>query len=85
MRTPMYEGFDEEFEKIRKKFCKRFKELRNDSCLTLDEVSDWLKVSRQSIVYYSMGDRIPTIPVLVKTAKLFGVSVDYLLGVSDKK
>ena len=61
-------------------FSKRFKELRNVYGMSIDDVAKRLKISRQSVVYYSMGDRLPRIPILIAIAKLFNTSMDYLLG-----
>ena len=61
-------------------FSERFKELRNVYGMSIDDVAKRLKISRQSVVYYSMGDRLPRIPILIAIAKLFNTSMDYLLG-----
>ncbi len=53
--------------------------------MTLEEIADTLGISRQSIIYYIMGDRIPKVPILIQIAKMFGTSVDFLLGVSNKR
>ena len=65
-------------------FSRRFKVLRKAYELSLNDVADTLGISRQSIVYYAMGDRLPRIPILVAIAKLFDTSTDYLLGLTNK-
>ncbi len=66
-----------------KTFSKRFKHLRNNRGYTLDQIADILGISRQSVVYYAMGDRLPSIPILVRLAKLLSTSVDYLIGTDE--
>ena len=83
--TPSLKTYQKECEKICKIFSRRFKMLKDEHSMTLEEIADFLGVSRQSIIYYTMGDRIPKVPILIKIAKMFGTSVDYLLGVSNKR
>ncbi len=59
--------------------------LKDERSMTLEEIADTLGISRQSIIYYIMGDRIPKVPILIQIAKMFGTSVDFLLGVSNKR
>lgn len=83
--TPQLEKYQKADMKICKKFSRRLKELKKDRGMTLDEIADILGISRQSVVYYAMGDRLPSIPILIRIVKLFGTSVDYILGVSDDR
>lgn len=83
--TPRLEQYRNDGAKICKAFSRRFRKLRDERCMTLDDVADILGISRQSVVYYAMGNRLPSIPILIRIAKLFGTSVDYMLGVSDKR
>lgn len=71
-------------QEICKVFSKRFKKLRENRCLTLVDIAAKLGVSRQSIVYYAMGDRIPSIVVLFQLSELLGSSIDYLVGRTNK-
>lgn len=64
-------------------FSKRFKRLRNRCGYNLDEIAVILGISRQSVVYYAMGARLPSIPILIQIAKLLSTSVDYLLGTDE--
>ncbi len=81
--TPELEDYKMSNAAIAKVFSKRFKVLRQAYEMSLTDVADCLGLSRQSIVYYSMGDRLPRIPILIALAKLFETSVDYLLGLTD--
>lgn len=48
-----------------------------------EDVAKILNVQRQIISYYETGERKPNIDDLVKLAKLYNTSTDYLLGLSD--
>ena len=63
-------------------FTVRFKELRNERGLSQREIAEMLGVSHISIARYELGGET-TFDMLVKIAKFFGVTTDYLLGVED--
>ena len=64
---------------------KRIRDLREDKDLRQQDIADILKCSQRVYSNYERGDiDIPT-EVLIKLAKFHGVTVDYLLGLSDKK
>lgn len=83
--TPQLEKYQTANTRICKIFAARFKKLKRIRGLTLTSIADKLGISRQSIVYYAMGDRIPSIPILIGIAALFNTSVDYLLGLTDNR
>lgn len=83
--TPSLKTYQKECKKICKIFSHRLKTLKNERSMTLEEIADTLGISRQSIIYYIMGDRIPKVPILIQIAKMFGTSVDFLLGVSNER
>lgn len=83
--TPQLEQYQKDNAKLCKIFSSRLKMLKNNRCMTLEEIAEILGISRQSVVYYAMGDRLPSIPIIIRIAKLFGTSVDYLLGISNRK
>lgn len=66
-------------------FAERLKALKDERNMTLEGIADIIGTSRQSVVYYTMGDRLPSIPVLISIATMFAVSVDYLLGISSER
>lgn len=79
-----------ENQKLKKEVCmafsKRFGELRREAPKrTLNQIAKEVGISRQSMVYYAMGDRLPGIPILIQLSNLFGVSIDYLIGRSNSK
>lgn len=61
-------------------FSKRLRELRLKRGLTQKEMAEKLNVQRSTYTWYE-GGRIPNMEILRETARVFGVSVDYLLGV----
>ncbi len=63
----------------------RIRDLREDRDMTQKQMANILHCSQQVYSNYELGQRdIPT-ETLIKMARFHGVSVDYLLGVSDKK
>lgn len=66
-----------------KAFAERLTALRENTGKKRQEVADDLKISRASLEYYEKGKRKPDIEVLVRLADYYGVSTDYLLGLSD--
>lgn len=67
-------------------FGKRLKQLREELSLTQTDLARILKVSPSTIATYeSRTDRIPEPEILLAIAKFFGVSTDYLLGLSDSR
>lgn len=63
-------------------FSGRLTQLREDRGLKRQEVADALEISRASLEYYEKGQRKPDIEVAARIAKYYGVSTDYLVGVS---
>ncbi|MBQ8026529.1 MAG: helix-turn-helix transcriptional regulator [Clostridia bacterium] len=63
---------------------KRIRELREDNDKTQRELAQTLKCSQQVYSNYELGQRdIPT-DILISLAKYYGVTTDYILGLSDK-
>lgn len=66
-------------------FAKRLKELREKAGLNQKECAEKLNVSRGSISFYENEERLPDIETVYNISTLFGVSVDYLIGLTDVK
>jgi len=64
-------------------FKERLKELRIEKKLSQKELALALSVSQRSISSWETGFRQPDFESLEKIAKFFGVSADYLLGLTD--
>lgn len=61
----------------------RLKQLRIENGLKLKDVAAALNVTIRSINRYEDGTREPSIDILVKFCKLYDVSADYLVGLTD--
>lgn len=64
-------------------FVSRFLGLLKDNSLTQSELSKIVKISQATISAYSLGKTTPKSEELCRIASYFGVSMDYLWGVSD--
>lgn len=61
----------------------RLKELRIERGLKLKEVADYMNVTIRAISRYEDGTREPSVEMIVKFCKLYNVTADYLLGLTD--
>ncbi|MBP0974362.1 MAG: helix-turn-helix transcriptional regulator [Oscillospiraceae bacterium] len=66
-------------------FGAKLKKLRMDAGMTQQQLADKIWVTKTSISYYELSDRMPSPEVLVKLAAAFHVTTDYLLGLEDEK
>lgn len=62
----------------------RIRELRVDCGLQQKQIAQDLHLSKQAYSNYELGQREPSIDMLLKLADYFGVTVDYLVGRDDK-
>ena len=61
----------------------RIRDLREDHDLTQQEVSSFLSMKQPQYSRYERGERdIPT-DVLIRLAKLYKTTTDYILGLTD--
>lgn len=65
-------------------FSQRLKELRLEKGMTQQQVASLLNMKQQSYIRYEYGTGEPSLNTLVKLTQIFGVSSDYLLGISDE-
>lgn len=63
---------------------KRLYDLRTDNDLTQQQVADYLMCNRQVYARYERGVREIPVSMLIKLAKLYNTSTDYILGLTDK-
>ena len=70
--------------KVAEKF-ERIRNLREDTDLTQAEVGKQINVPQRTYAYYESGERMIPPQVLIALAQFYGVSVDYLLGLTDQK
>ena len=64
---------------------KRIKELRTQKNLTQKELAVLISLTPKMISFYELGQRIPPSDIIIKLAKIFAVSTDYLLGETNIK
>lgn len=57
----------------------KLKELRKNSSLTQEQISEVIGVDRSSYSYYENGKATPSLGVLIKIAKVFNVTLDYIV------
>lgn len=62
----------------------RLYDLRKDAGLTQDELADILKINKHSVSSYEREKSEPPDVIKISIAKFFNVSVDYLVGLSDR-
>jgi transcriptional regulator with XRE-family HTH domain len=67
-----------------KKFGDRISHLRETAKLTQEELANRLGITRAALSHYETGRREPDYETLVKFADFFEVSLDYLVGRTDK-
>jgi len=65
-------------------FFKRLYDLRLDRDLTQQQIADYLTCNRQVYARYEHGIREIPVSMLIKLAKFYNVSIDYIVGLSDK-
>ena len=64
---------------------KRIRDLREDSDLNQTKVAEYLRMSQTGYSKYETGENdIPT-AILIKLARFYNTSIDYLLGETDIK
>jgi len=64
-------------------FSERLKYLRKEKEIGQVELAKFLEVSKGIISLWENGEREPTMNSLMRLAKFFHVSVDYLVGLED--
>ena len=66
-------------------FGNKLKELRTQSGLTQQELTVKLGVTKSVVSYYELQERYPSPEILMRIAREFSVSTDYLLGIQSEK
>ena len=65
------------------KLGKRLNELREEKGLTQEQLAVELGVNSVTYLRYEKSQRTPPLEFIVKVAKYYGVSLDYLFGIND--
>ncbi|MCL2054751.1 MAG: helix-turn-helix domain-containing protein [Oscillospiraceae bacterium] len=63
----------------------RLKGLREDNDMTQEDLAEKLNVSLHTVAKYERNEREPNDSMKVEIAKIFDVSLDYLVGLCDQK
>ncbi|MBQ7906351.1 MAG: helix-turn-helix transcriptional regulator [Clostridia bacterium] len=63
----------------------RIKDLREDADLTQRQIAEYLHIKQNTYSQYETGQRQIPIEVLVRLARLYGTSIDYLVGETNNR
>lgn len=66
-------------------FGDRLKHLRDEKGITQQQLADLMNISRPTIAGYETKRKEPDFEKIVWLSKYFNVSIEYLMGLSDKK
>lgn len=61
----------------------RLRDLREDADLTHEELVKLLKMHKTTYTNYEQGKREPPFELIIKLAKFYDVSIDYIAGLSE--
>lgn len=64
-------------------FYPRMRDLREDMDLTQDQLVKILNMHKTTYTNYEQGKREPPFELIIKLAKLYNVSIDYIAGLTD--
>ena len=62
----------------------RLRDLREDADLTQEELVKLLKMHKTTYTNYEQGKREPPFELIIKLAKFYDVSIDYIAGLSEE-
>lgn len=65
------------------KFAQQLREIREEEGLSQTQLAKALNFSQSTIAKWESGDHEPELDIVIKVAKFFKCSTDYLLGVED--
>lgn len=63
----------------------KLKVLRLEKKMTQKQVADIIGLAISAVSSYESGSRYPSYDVLVQLSRIFHVTTDYLLGMTDKR
>jgi len=66
-------------------YFKRIKDLRVDNDYLQKDIAKLLGISQQYYSQYELGKYTMPIELLIKLSKLYNVSLDYIVGLSNEK
>lgn len=63
----------------------RIRDIRKEKGMTQQQISDYLMCDQSLYSKYERGEREVPLEIMVKLAKLFETSIDYLVRLTDNK
>lgn len=63
----------------------RLKDLREDADLTQEQLVKLLGMHKTTYTNYEQGKREPPFEMIIKLAKLYDVSIDYIAGLTNHR
>lgn len=63
---------------------KRVRDLREDNDYTQKQIAEILKIHQTTYSDYELGNLNIPVDVLIELAKLYNVSIDYIVGLTDE-
>ncbi len=63
----------------------RLKDLREDNDIKQKELAQYLHIKQNTYSQYENGQRQLPLDILIKLAKYYNVSTDYILGLTEEK
>lgn len=63
----------------------RIQDLRTDADMSQKQLSEILHISQRSYSHYETGSRNIPVEMLIRLENYYDISVDYLVGRTDKK
>ena len=63
----------------------RIQDLRTDADMSQKQLGEILHISQRSYSHYETGSRNIPVEMLIRLANYYDISVDYLVGRTDKK
>ena len=63
----------------------RIRELREDNDISQQKLAHMLSIGQSTYSDYERGRLNVPIPILIRLAKFYNTSVDYLLGITDEE
>jgi transcriptional regulator with XRE-family HTH domain len=66
------------------KFAERFKFIRLQRGLTLENIAIGINASKSTLSQYENGKRKPELGMIIKISEYLGISADYLLGLIEE-
>ena len=64
---------------------KQLRHLRGYNAITQREIANALCIDRSTYAYYELGETQPSLLMLVRLAKIYEVTTDYLLGIQPEE